>query len=47
LAGKAGEAVADGVAEHAIEGRVWKVIQRPIRVKQIVPKSDPHLKAPR
>jgi hypothetical protein len=39
LAGKAGKAVAHGIAEHAIERRVRDVIQSAFRVKQIVPKS--------
>jgi hypothetical protein len=39
LAGKAGESVADGVAEHAIEGRGWDLIHHALRVKHIVPKS--------
>jgi hypothetical protein len=34
--------VSDGIAEHAIEGRVRDVIQGALRVEQIVSQSYPH-----
>jgi len=42
LAGKAGNPVSDGIAQHAIEGRIRDVIQGALRVEQIVSQSYPH-----
>ena len=42
LTGKAGEAVADGIAQKAIEGRVRDVIQSVLGVQQIALKANSH-----
>ena len=47
LSGKAGEAVADGVAEQAIERRLRYAIQCAARVEKIVPQSYSHRDRPK